>query len=82
MQLESVTRRSALHTAGLGLAAMACVSVPADAADWNATERANVQTVNDFCASWPSHDVGKIMSFFAENCAYRMTETQDAIKGR
>jgi limonene-1,2-epoxide hydrolase len=61
---------------------MACVSGPADAAAWTAAEKANVQVVIDFCAAWASHDVDKIMWFFAENCAYRMTETQDALKGQ
>jgi limonene-1,2-epoxide hydrolase len=78
----SLSRRSAFQTAGIGLAAMACFSGPAAAAEWTAIEKANVLTVNDFCAAWASHDVDKIMSFIAENCAYRMTETSDAIKGR
>jgi len=77
-----LTRRSTLHTAGLGLATMAILSGPAAASESTATERANIQTVNDFCAAWTSHDIDKIMSFFAENCAYRMTETQDAIRGQ
>jgi limonene-1,2-epoxide hydrolase len=38
--------------------------------------------VNDFCAAWPAHDVARIMSFFADNCAYRVTETQEPYKGR
>lgn len=38
--------------------------------------------MSDFIASWPSHDVAKIMGFFAENCAYRMTETMEPNKGR
>jgi limonene-1,2-epoxide hydrolase len=78
----NLSRRSAFQTAGIGLAAMACLSGPAAAADWTAAEKANVQTVNDFCAAWTSHEVDRIMSFFAENCAYRMTEAQDAIKGQ
>ena len=82
MKSKSVTRRSALHSAGLGLATMACLARPAAASEWTATEKANVQVVNDFCAAWPSHDLDKIMSFFAENCAYRMTETQDPIKSQ
>lgn len=77
-----LTRRSAFHTVGLGLAAMACISGPAAASELTAAEKANIQVVNDFCAAWPSHDLDKIMSFFGENCAYRMTEAQEAIKGR
>lgn len=54
----------------------------ADAADPTPAEKANVQVVNDFCAAWPSRDVNRIMSFFADNCAYRVTETQEPYKGR
>jgi limonene-1,2-epoxide hydrolase len=82
MKSTSITRRSAVTKAGLGLAAIAGISGSANAADWTGTEKANVQVVKDFCAAWPSHDVDKIMSFFAENCAYRLSETQEPNKGR
>jgi limonene-1,2-epoxide hydrolase len=52
------------------------------AAEWTPAEKANVQVVNGFCAAWSSHDVAKIMSFFADTCAYRATETQEPVKGR
>jgi limonene-1,2-epoxide hydrolase len=82
-----LTRRSILSTAGvstagLGLAALAGMPRPADAAEWTATEKANVQVVNDFCAAWPSHDLNRVMSFFADNGAYRMSEGQEPVKGR
>jgi len=51
-------------------------------ADWTPAERANVQVVNDFCAAWPSHDLGKVISFFAEDGAYRMSERQEPVRGR
>jgi limonene-1,2-epoxide hydrolase len=74
------TRRNALTTAGLGVAAFAG---PLKAATgWTPAEKANVDAVTAFCAAWPSHDVAKIMSFFADPCAYRVTETQDPAKGR
>jgi len=79
---DAPTRRSAFSAAGLGLAAIAGMSGRASAAEMSAGEKANVQVVNDFCAAWPSHDTGKIMSFFAENCAYRVNETQEPYKGR
>jgi limonene-1,2-epoxide hydrolase len=52
------------------------------AAEMTAAEQANVQIVTDFCAAWPSHDVAKVMAFFADNGAYRMTETTELAKGR
>jgi limonene-1,2-epoxide hydrolase len=82
MKSKSVTRRSALHRAGLGLATLACLAPAAAASEWTAAEKANAQVVSDFCAAWPSHDIDKIMAFFAENCAYRMTEAQEPIRGR
>jgi limonene-1,2-epoxide hydrolase len=74
------TRRNALTTASLGLAAFA--GPVKAAADWTPAEKANVDAVNAFCATWPSHDVTKIMSFFADQCSYRLVETREPAKGR
>jgi limonene-1,2-epoxide hydrolase len=78
---REISRRSALSTTGIGIAALAVTS-RASAAEMTAAEKANVDVVNAFCAAWPSHDLAKIMSFFADNCAYRVTETQEPAKGR
>jgi limonene-1,2-epoxide hydrolase len=72
------TRRNALAAIGLGALGAA---VPA-AAEVTPAEKANIQAVNGFIAAWPAHDAAKMMSFFAENCAYRMTETMEPNKGR
>jgi limonene-1,2-epoxide hydrolase len=80
--MPTSTRRSMLNTAGLGLAAIADLAAPAHAAELSPAEKANVQVVNDFCAAWPAHDLNRVMSFFAENCSYRITETQEPIKGK
>jgi limonene-1,2-epoxide hydrolase len=81
MERKKISRRTALSgAAGLGLATMSSMG-RLDAADWTPAERANVQTVNEFCAAWPSHDINKIMSFFAENGAYRLSERQEPAKG-
>jgi limonene-1,2-epoxide hydrolase len=77
----TVSRRKALSSAGLGLAALASAS-GAHAADWSPAERANVQVVNGFCAAWPSHDLQKVLSFFTDDGAYRMSERQEPVKGR
>jgi limonene-1,2-epoxide hydrolase len=77
-----VTRRSAFTAAGLGIATMASLHRPANAAEPTPAEEANIQAVNDFCAAWPSHDIDRIMSFFAANCAYRVSEGQEPNKGR
>jgi len=80
--VSGVTRRSTLSTAGFGLAAMAGLHGRAEAAERTAGEKANIQVVNEFCAAWPSHNIDRVMSFFAEDCAYRMSETQPPNKGR
>ena len=76
----SIGRRSFL-AAGAGLAAFGGLGATVAAAP-SAQESANIQIVNDFCAAWPSHDLEKIMAFFAEGGAYRMTETMPPAKGR
>lgn len=80
MNIET-TRRGVLSAATLGVLATG-LGTRLDAAGMTAGERANVDAVNGFCAAWPEHDVARIMSFFAENCAYRMTETMEPNKGR
>ncbi len=76
-----LSRRHALSAAGAGLAWLGS-TCKAAAADWTLSERANVRVVNDFCAAWPSHDLQKVMSFFADDGAYRMSERQEPSKGR
>lgn len=69
--------------AGLGAAAAgAMFASPVEAAEQTAAEKANIQVVKDFCAAWPSHDLEKILGFFADNGSYRMTETMEPTKGR
>jgi limonene-1,2-epoxide hydrolase len=82
MSARKVSRRRALATAGLGAAGLAVMPGRASAAEWTAAEKANVKVVTDFCAAWPSQDIDKVMSFFADNCAYRVTEAQEPNKGR
>jgi len=55
---------------------------PLEAAEQTAAEKANIQVVKDFCAAWPSHDLEKILGFFADNGSYRMTEAMEPTKGR
>ena len=77
----TINRRRFLTTGG-GLAALAAFAQSGEAAEITADERANVKVVTDFCAAWPSHDLAKVMAFFADNGAYRMTETMEPAKGR
>jgi limonene-1,2-epoxide hydrolase len=81
MAQQKTDRRRFLVGAS-GLVALAGFARPAAAAEMTADEKANVKLVNDFCAAWPSHDLATVMGFFADNGAYRMTETMEPAKGR
>ncbi|NQV70881.1 MAG: nuclear transport factor 2 family protein [Pseudohongiella sp.] len=74
--------RRGFLAAGAGAMALAGMARSANAAELTSDEQANVQLVNDFCATWPSHDLGNIMAFFADDGAYRMTETTELADGR
>jgi limonene-1,2-epoxide hydrolase len=78
----SFTRRKALTATGTAMTAALALPGRVNAADWNNTEKANAQIVTDFCAAWPSHNLDKVMSFFAGNAAYRVSETQEPVKGK
>lgn len=78
---RTIDRRMFLAS-GLGVAAATGLARSADAAEPSAIEKTNIQIVKDFCAAWPSHDLDKILAFFPDNGAYRMTETMEPAKGR
>lgn len=78
---EEMDRRGFL-AAGAGAVALASLARSASAAQLTTDEQANVQLVNDFCAAWPNHDLANIMAFFADDGAYRMTETTELADGR
>src|SRR5258708_27055928 len=79
---RSGTDRRRFLATGLGAFALAGVGRTAEAAEPSALEKENVQVVKDFCSAWPSHDLEKILSFFPDHGAYRMTETMEPAKGR
>jgi limonene-1,2-epoxide hydrolase len=78
---REATRRQAITGVALGTLA-AGYPLSLGAAEPTAQEKANIQVVKDFCEAWPAHDVGRIMSYFADNCAYRPLETMETAKGR
>jgi limonene-1,2-epoxide hydrolase len=82
IQTPGVNRRAFLAGGGAGLAALTAIARPAEGAEPSALEQANMRIVKDFCAAWPSHDLARILAFFADNGAYRMTETMEPAKGR
>jgi limonene-1,2-epoxide hydrolase len=83
-------RRGFMATAGFGVAAVSALSAlstalvgadRAEAAEWNDVEKANVKTVNDFCAAWSTRDISRALPFLADDCVYRMTETTAPANG-
>src|SRR3954449_1165586 len=80
-RLRQSTRRTFLAVGAAGAAALA-LPRSADARDWTAGEKANVQVVNAFCAAWVSSDAEKLASFMAEDCSTRLSEPQPPTKGR
>ena len=71
-------RRAFLAITGLTVMASA---LPVRAAEWTDGERANVQLVGDFCASWSSRDLARILPRLSDDCVYRMSETVPAVTG-
>ena len=74
-------RRQFLASAGLGVAAFLGVPGLAGAADLTPGEQANLKIVADFCASWSTRDMSRILPFLSDDCVYRMTETTPPANG-
>lgn len=78
---SGIDRRQFL-AAGAGAMAIAGIARSVSAAELTSEEQTNIQLVNDFCAAWSSHDLDRLMTFFADDGAYRMTETTELADGR
>ena len=66
---------------GVGTLALAGVALPSAAAELTPEEQANVDLINAFCAAWSEPQLERIMSFFTDDSAYRMTETAELADG-
>ena len=83
MSEESGHSRRGLLAGAAGIGALgAMLAGGAQAAAMTDAEKANVKLVNDFCAAWTAHDLGRLMSFFSDNPTYRQSETQAPAAGR
>src|SRR6187549_2829605 len=74
----SLNRRMFMATGGVSVLASA---LPASGAELTDAERANVQLVRDFCASWSTRDLKQILPRLAPECIYRMSEAIPAVTG-
>jgi len=75
------TRRTIVTTAGIGLLVAQAARSAAPARDWTAQEKANVQLIADFCASWSTRDLARILPRLSADCVYRMSETTPPVTG-
>ena len=75
------TDRRKFLAVGAGALALAGMTRPLAAAELTSEEEGNLILVNEFCAAWSQRDLDKIMTFFTDNSAYRMTETTDLADG-
>ena len=68
-------------TAAAGALALAGLTRTSTAAELTPEEQANVNLVNEFCAAWSEPQLDRIMTFFTDGSAYRMTETAELADG-
>jgi limonene-1,2-epoxide hydrolase len=75
-------RRSFVSAAGVaGIAAAFGSTTLLAAAELTAAEKANVDLVTAFCASWSTRDMTTITPFLASDSIYRMSETTPPVIG-
>jgi hypothetical protein len=73
----NLTRRSAVVPSSFGVAASSGPVRPCQGRELTSSEKANVRVVIDFYASWPSHSLDRVISFFVENVRLaRQAETR------
>ena len=78
---RKVDRRSFVGVAGLAGAAAFGSLAPLAGAELSTAEKANVDLVTAFCASWSTRDMSKIAPFLAGDSVYRMSETTPPVVG-
>ncbi len=77
--MQTTGRRSFVNAALM--AAFAGVSSEASAAVLTEAEQANLKLVQEFCASWATRDLDRIVPRLADDVVYRMTETTPPVTG-
>lgn len=77
---SNLTRGGFLAAGGLAAAALG-LPFRAAAAEPSPAEKANLDLVTAFCASFAGRDMSRISSFLADACVYRVTETTLPVSG-
>jgi limonene-1,2-epoxide hydrolase len=70
-----------MFVAAAGAVGVGRVAGSAEAAQATAAEKTNIQIVNGFCVAWATRDLKQILSFFADDGVYRMSETTPPVTG-
>ena len=78
--IDGVGRRSFIGAALAG-AVVLPGGAPGAAEVQTAAERANITLVTEFCASWSTRDLDKIVPYLAGDSVYRMNETAQPALG-
>ncbi len=76
-------RREFLAAGGVGAAlVLAAGESRADDSGASAVEQANEKVVNEFCATWETMDIDKIMGFLDDKIVFRMIDNMPFIEGK
>ncbi len=76
-------RREFLAAGGVGAAVLlAAGESRADDSGASAAEQANEKVVNEFCATWETMDIDKIMGFLDDKIVFRMIDNMPFIEGK
>lgn len=82
-ETTDATRRGMMGAASLGLlvAGLTAGRAGAQGQSWTAAEQANVKIVNDFLAATKPKDMTQALTYMADDCVYRLTETSPPATG-
>ncbi len=76
-------RREFLAAGGVGAALLlAAGESRADDSGASAVEQANEKVVNEFCATWETMDIDKIMGFLDDKIVFRMIDNMPFVEGK
>ncbi len=76
-------RREFLAAGGVGAALLlAAGESRADDSATSAAEQANEKVVNEFCATWETMDIDKLMSFLDDKIVFRMIDNMPFVEGK
>jgi limonene-1,2-epoxide hydrolase len=74
-------RRTFVESAGLAAVLALSQAASAGAAELTDVERANLEVVTNFCQSWSTRDLSRILPALADDAVYRMSETTAPVTG-